>query len=173
MKEIAKAISKFHSVCPAVKKDGNNPHFRSKYCTLDSILDTIRKPLVDCGLAFFQSANEKFLCTTVVHIDSGEVIQDWTPLVQDRPGPQALGSSVTYARRYSLGTLLGLCTEDDDDGNNAESGLRPKPAPLPAVKVEAPSTVVVGVEEKPEATPPRPTFRKPAAKKEVANDGLD
>ena len=47
------------------------------------------------------------------------------PLACDQRNMQAMGSAITYARRYSLAALVGVCPEDDD-GNAA--GTSPAPA---------------------------------------------
>ena len=49
-------------------------------------------------------------------------------------------NAVTYARRYSITTLLGLVTEKDDDGNEAAG----RPAPK-AKAAEAPTPVATPV----------------------------
>lgn len=117
---IAKALGVFHGKIGKIKKDANNPFFKSKYATLSNILDCIQEPLIESGLVFSQMPTQGNTLTTIlVHSDSGEYLQgsyDMTPTKQD---PQAIGSAITYARRYALGAILGLNIDDDDDGNAA------------------------------------------------------
>jgi hypothetical protein len=115
-----------------VKKDASNPAFRSKYASLQSILDTIEQPLWDNGLVLVQRFEpsvdrDPVLITEIIHAASGERITSALDVVgKDRTDPQKVGSAITYARRYSLLALLGLTPEEDDDGNAAA-----KPAPRP------------------------------------------
>jgi hypothetical protein len=122
-----------------VKKDASNPAFRSKYASLQSILDTIEQPLWDNGLVLVQrfepSVNrDPVLITEIIHAASGERITSALDVVgKDRTDPQKVGSAITYARRYSLLALLGLTPEEDDDGNAAaKPAPRPQERPAPA-----------------------------------------
>lgn len=75
------------------------------------------------------------LHSEIIH-ESGKVLMCDIPLVMDDVDPQALGSSITYMRRYSLFVLLGMTTEEDDDGLKASAkgkfnqnyGKKPLPA---------------------------------------------
>ena len=120
MKELYKALAKFQSEIKPVKKDGNNPHFKSKYATLDSILESIREPLANSGLVVCQYVEgHSELITKVIHAESGECIESKIALMVDANKMQAFGSAITYARRYALSPMLGISTEEDDDGNKA------------------------------------------------------
>lgn len=110
-----------------VRKNGENPHFRSKYATLDEIWETVRGAVNAAGLVVFctiETANGgKQLTTHVAEIKSGEEISCSFPIVAQATGPQAIGSAMTYARRYTLTALLEIVTGDgaDDDGEAAEN----------------------------------------------------
>lgn len=123
-----------------VRKDAKNPAFRSSYATLQSILDTIEGPLWDNGLLivqrFMHEQGNPILVTELAHAASGETIWSAVPIVsKDASDPQKMGSAITYYRRYSLLSLLGLTPEEDDDGNaasqprSAPQAQRPTPAP--------------------------------------------
>lgn len=119
--EISKALVSFHSKVQAVKKDATNPFFKSKYATLDSFIETINKPLEESGLSYSQFPDGVNGLTTILMHSSGEWIEsryDMTPAKND---PQGLGSAITYMRRYALGAVLGLATEEDDDANTAST----------------------------------------------------
>lgn len=105
-------------------KDGNNPHFKSKYATLDNILDTIKPFLKEAELVVMQgteTVDRKIDCTTRVFHSSGEWIESVATVYADKATPQGYGSAITYARRYGLATALGIGLMDDDDANAAET----------------------------------------------------
>lgn len=119
VKELAKALQVFHEKVGAVKKDADNPFFKSKYATLDNTLETVKEPLKDAGLSFAQfPSGENGLSTILMH-ESGEWIEDTFTIPLAKNDPQGAGSALTYMRRYALGAILGLATETDDDGNSA------------------------------------------------------
>lgn len=134
IKELATALCKFQSEVSAVKKDGNNPYFKSKYATLENILETIKTPLKNAGLSFVQlPCGDNELSTIIMHI-SGEFIQSVVKMNPKDNTPQGQGSAITYMRRYALSSALGIATEEDDDGNHA-SGLKSK-TPVKSAFVE-------------------------------------
>ena len=108
-------------------KDGANPHFKSQYQTLNAIQNAIRHAMLENGLLYISSPQMltpptgpvSVLEWKLVHRESGEFISGGCPLVVDKPGPQALGSAITYMRRYNLSALFSL-NADDDDGEGAE-----------------------------------------------------
>jgi hypothetical protein len=116
-------------------KDGSNPHFRSRYATLEGCLDAAKTALRENNLALTQQIHPEpdRLVTRLIHT-SGEFIEDGgVPLKpKDPTNPQALASAVTYARRYGLMAMLGI-TGEDDDGNAAT-----KPPPPSEIKVPEP-----------------------------------
>lgn len=127
MKNLLKALAKFHAECSPVVKDANNPFFKSKYATLDAIQEHIRKPLQNNGLVVTQANKVEdgnaIVVSTVWHVESGEFIESEFPVVVSKPTAQEYGSAVSYAKRYSLSGLLNLTIQDeDDDGNKATFG---------------------------------------------------
>lgn len=124
---LAKALAIFQGKVTAVKKDSVNPFFKSKYASLGNIIDTIKGPLAECGLSYCQFPDgDESLTTILMHSDSGEYLQATYNIHAKQKDPQGMGSAVTYARRYALSALLGLNTDDDDDGNEA-TGNAAKP----------------------------------------------
>jgi len=125
MKALAKALSTFRIKIESVKKDANNPFFKSKYADLPSILEAIKLPLIESGLALTHNAiNTEWgysLVSTLIEIESWELISSEFPIFGTKP--QEIGSSITYARRYSTLALLDIPTEDDD-GNTANTATR-------------------------------------------------
>lgn len=123
----------FKSKVGAVKKDGNNPFHKSKYATIESVLDTIEKPLKECGLGFIQCPQQDGLKTIVFSNDSDFTIESFVPYI-GATDMQKLGSAITYARRYALVSMFGL-EQEDDDGNKA-SGYTQKPQAKPQQQVK-------------------------------------
>lgn len=125
MKELLKALQQFSKACKPIAKDSNNPFFKSKYATLDSIQEHI-KPLLELfNLVISQptKVNEygTFVETTVYHVPSGESLSSVFPVVTTKATAQDYGSAVTYAKRYSLSGLLNITIQDEDDDGNAAS----------------------------------------------------
>lgn len=120
MKNIAKSLALFHKEMHPVGKDRANPFFKSRYATLDNILEAIKEPLEKAGLTFIQVPEGKnILKTVIIDVESGETIVGTMELSPVKDDPQSQGSAYTYARRYSLSMMLGIATEDDDDANSA------------------------------------------------------
>lgn len=116
---LTKAMFSFQTKVSSVKKTANNPHFKSTYADLTSILETINPILQECGLLVTQHPHADSLVTTVYHAESGEYMQSEQLLrMKDLSNPQQQGSSLTYARRYSLAAIFNL-NQTDDDGNAA------------------------------------------------------
>jgi len=127
IKNIAGALVKFQASVSKVAKEANNPFFKSKYASLANILDTIQKPLSECGLAISQFPDGNALTTIILHADSGEWMESsYVMPVAKQNDPQAMGSALTYARRYALGSILNLNIDDDDDGEKAMGRQIPK-----------------------------------------------
>jgi hypothetical protein len=127
IKNIAGALVDFQSSVSKVAKESNNPFFKSKYASLANILDTIQKPLSECGLAVSQFPDGNALTTILLHADSGEWMESsYVMPVAKQNDPQAMGSAMTYARRYALGSILNLNIDDDDDGEKAMGRQIPK-----------------------------------------------
>jgi hypothetical protein len=131
MSEIHKALSKAQSKMRGAVKDSTNPHFRSRYADLESVIDALKAPFAECGLSYYQSVSEDGLrlITTIAH-ESGETISGSVPLIIGKQDMQGVGSAITYARRYGLAALAGV-SQTDDDGNAACEP--PKPSPVPRV----------------------------------------
>ena len=140
---LVKALTTFQGKMTAVKKDSTNPFYKSKYASLDTIWETIRKPLSDNGLSVAQTMNlieDKSVLDTTLYHTSGEWISGTQLVNPVKNDPQGLGSAITYARRYSLSAILGLVSDDDDDANVAtKPESKPKVESKPVEKpVEAP-----------------------------------
>ena len=94
--------------------------YKFKYATLENIIESTRSPLSEAGLAVVQSVGEGGAVTTLLAHESGEWIQDTVLIAPVKSSPQAIGSSITYAKRYSMAAILRVIAESDEDGNLAE-----------------------------------------------------
>ena len=138
------------------EKDGKNPHFRSDYMTLDGILNTVKPILKNVGIVILQSIDDDsglIRCTTRLIHTSGEYLECDSIVHADKMTPQGYGSAITYARRYSITTALGIA-EADDDGNAAEvasapkkSVSKPKPTAINTKKVEPPKDALLNEDQ--------------------------
>lgn len=117
---LASAQAEFDSV----KKSKVNPAFKSKYAELADIFDAVRPALTKHGLAVVQSpsfADGRITVTTRLFHKSGQWLETSLSLRPAADDAQKIGSAITYARRYSLSSLLGIVADEDDDGNAASS----------------------------------------------------
>ena len=118
-----------------VPKTASNPYFKSKYAPLDAIVEATRPVLAKHGLAIQQQPlfmeGTAGVETTILH-KSGHSTTTTLLLPLKDQSPQGVGSAITYARRYALASVLGLATEDDDDGN-ISTGLAKKEEARPAI----------------------------------------
>jgi hypothetical protein len=115
IKNLTGALAIFHQHVGKIKKDATNPHFKSTYATLPSVLDAIAGPLATAGLFVAQMpTGDGGLTTRIVHAESGEYMQDTMVMKTAAGTPQAFGSAITYARRYALCAALSLSVGDDD-----------------------------------------------------------
>jgi hypothetical protein len=131
---LAAALVKAQAAMKPASMNKINPHFKSKYADLASIIESLRKPLTDNGLAFTQTLGrdilpEFSLVTTLLHT-SGQWLRSEYPLPVNAT-PQQMGSALTYARRYSLSAITGTAADEDDDGDKAEVQAKKKPEPEP------------------------------------------
>lgn len=122
--EFAKALVKVQGTIEGAKKDKRNPGFNSKYADLSACWDACREALQENDIAVIQMpvrGPEKHvsLATSLIYGPTGEQIGDVYDIpLKDPTNPQALGSALTYGRRYALCAVIGICPEDDD-GNAA------------------------------------------------------
>lgn len=131
MQKLAAALVAFRAKCPPVVKDSVNPHFNSKFASLDAIHRAIDPILADHDLMVMQfpigNGVDAAGCRTIVLHASGESIEHEFLVPVAKADPQKACAAVSYARRYGISGALGLVTEDDDDGNSA-AGAGPAPA---------------------------------------------
>ncbi len=151
IKQISKAIVNAQPEIAAALKDSTNPHFRSKYADLTAVWHACKDVLKQHKLAvlqFFEPCEKDGHILTVTRLvhESGEWMEGQLLLPYKDNNPQSVGSAITYARRYSLSAMLGIVTEEDDDGNNASQQSYAKPAPKEEARPKVEPKVVKGVD---------------------------
>ena len=157
--QIFAALANAQSEMDGAAKDSNNPFFRSRYVSLTAVLDAILPCMNRHGLSLLQhpgydDETSTVTVTTVVAHSSGEFMMSvvgapipseasvLAHLAQDpkdkkglpKRDAQAVGSAITYLRRYAAQAIMSLPV-DDDDGEAAARRERTPPAPAPAPKV--------------------------------------
>lgn len=126
---LAKAMGLFRSKVEQPAKDANNPFFKSKYVTLEGVIKSVDTAIIDTGLTWYQepvSDNNKIGVATHIFHESGEWLA-FEPfyVTPTKVDPQAQGSALTYAKRYSLAAAFGISSDIDDDGNGASNNDKP------------------------------------------------
>lgn len=144
MKNLYKALAAFQQEVPVILKDTTGHNY--KYADLPAIFKEINPLMAKHGMGFYQAVNGKNLKTVVFHIESGESIESDTEMpfeslvyedvkkvnskkeeytvsvikgFEAMNRAQAIGSLITYFRRYAISSLLGLVTDKDTDGTGA------------------------------------------------------
>ena len=108
-----------------VKKNAKNPHFKNTYADLNALIDAVEPILLEKGLIMLQPIKDGKVFTQIIDVESFDMIESCIDLSPNLTA-QALGSQITYYRRYTLQSLMSL-QSDDDDGQKAS-------APQPIVK---------------------------------------
>ncbi len=119
---LAGALSKAQAAMRCAAKDSENPHFRSRYADLQSVWEAAREPLAKNGLSVVQipaTTDRGVSVETILLHESGEFIGGTVEVPLSKMDAQALGSGLTYARRYSLAAVVGIAPGDDDDAEAA------------------------------------------------------
>ena len=121
-----------------ISKDSTNPFFKSKYFDVNSLLEHVEPIISKNNLLLLQPIVDNSVITRIVDVETESYVESslQLPNIQD---PQKLGSAITYYRRYTLQSLLGLQAEDDD-ANSASKTVNtttniPKPKRLTAEQV--------------------------------------
>ena len=154
-----------------------NPHFKNRYADLAAIRDATIPSLSKHGLTLtqrceFTEGGAYLLITTIAH-KSGGKIESVYPLPLNVT-PQALGSAMTYGRRYTWAALCGIAAEDDDDAETAEkAGAKSNKAPemkAPTIPAEALKPIVGSMGEIPKWRGPLKVTALKAAMQTIRDD---
>jgi len=113
-------------------KNAENPHFRSRYADLAAVRDATVPVLARHGIALLQDIDQDETGRVRVRVVlmHGDQVREgpWASARPRKDDPQAVGSVITYLRRYTLAATAGVAPDDDDDGNAASAGSG-SPAP--------------------------------------------
>ena len=139
---LATALSKAQGEMPAVKFDSKNPFLKNNYASLGAIIATSKPILAKHGLAVTQlvyNEGDQVGVETILMHSSGEHISTRISMATEaekgKSAAQVAGSIITYLRRYSLASILGLYADEDGDGNKPveakpEPQAEPEPEPV-------------------------------------------
>jgi hypothetical protein len=119
--ELVKALSKAQAEFSKAVWDKGNPHFKSRYASLESVHEAIKAPMVKHGLAvahLLRYENGTAIMRTTLFHESGEWMACEAPLSSEKLTPQQMGSLITYYRRYTLCCILAIPSGEED--NDAE-----------------------------------------------------
>ncbi len=130
---LASAMAAAFGEIEGATKSANNPHFKSKYADLTSVIEAIKPALIKHSLFFTQHPQPSeggVTVETFIHHACGETMSLGSLFVPaNKNDAQGFGSALTYARRYALVTAFGVPVEDDD-GNAASKGQSQNNAPV-------------------------------------------
>lgn len=172
---LAAALAKAQGQMGHAAKDSTNPHFKSRYADLASVIDAIREPLAANGLSIVQTvtqADSTVGVRTILMHSSGEYISSDLQMPVAQKTPQGVGSALSYARRYSISALCNVAQADDDGeaatrgsapvlppvqrrtpiresrgGNEADSGMGPPPPPAATPDADPVERALVAITE--------------------------
>lgn len=143
--ELASALAKAQGAMTGATKDAANPFYNSRYATLAACWEAIRRPFSENGLSVTQMVETdpelvrvrvtqkdragtphvlevdaiRVTVKTMLMHDSGQYLQSAFTAFSGDAGIQAVGSAISYMRRYALMATCGIAP-DDDDGNAAQ-----------------------------------------------------
>jgi len=133
-KTIYKSLAAFQQEVPTIHK--NTKGYGYSYANLSQIFEVINPLLKNHGLGFTQLINEGKIKTVVFQIETGETLESSIDIpegaqLKGQNEFQTLGSAITYLRRYSISSMLGLVTDADTDaGGEQVKKAKPKKQPL-------------------------------------------
>ncbi len=128
--ELFASLSKAQGEMPSAQANCHNPYFKSKYASLTGLVSASRPSLTKYGLCVIQhqviddETGTEYLCTTLGH-SSGQFINSHMKIAPPKPDVQALGSYLSYIKRYAYASLVGVVVVDaSDDNEQVEVGER-------------------------------------------------
>lgn len=162
--ELYTAIIKAMAETKDIVADSNNPFHKSKYASLSAHLSVIKPIFAKHGLAILQmpcSSNSVFsdeqlgvgIKTIIIHTNGTKIESTCLIPVEKGATGQQAGALISYLRRYSLASVAGVATDDDDAEydrivksapqtttkyiSNAPKATASAPAPAPVAAVPA------------------------------------
>jgi hypothetical protein len=124
--KLAEALSKAQAEMPVVRMNAQNPFLKNKYADLGAVIETSRPILAKYGLSVSQfptGTGEQIGVTSVLMHSSGEWLEDTIYIsASDQKGlsvAQSAGVVISYLRRYSWASMLGMYADEDTDGHSS------------------------------------------------------
>lgn len=135
-KSYLKALFQLQQALDSVKKNAKNPYFKSNYADLNAHLDAVMNLCETHGFILTQSCimvntqngPVNAVLSKLIHVDTG-IHEEASLALPSTEDMQKLGSAITYARRYTLSSLLAMQAEDDDGNKAANKNGIGKTAP--------------------------------------------
>lgn len=119
-----------------MKKTKQNPHFKSNFASLDEMLPLVKSELSKNNLFLSQPCSDQNVITSIIYdCETGEPVISSSMNLSELSNMQKAGSSITYARRYTLKALLAI-SDEDDDGNAASAPTQNTKVKKPAKSVD-------------------------------------
>ena len=132
--KLSGALAKAQAEMPAVEKNATNPFLKNRYADLGAVIEAAKPILAKNGLSVVQmpvSLDNSIGVTTMLMHESGEWLEGTIFLpIGDEKGKsvaQVTGSVITYLRRYSYASILGMYADEDTDGNKPAPAAKPAP----------------------------------------------
>ena len=136
---LATALAKAQAEMPVAVFDATNPFLKSKYASLGAVIQASRPILEKHKLSLVQfpiSDATSIGVESILTHESGEFVAEriLIPLTEEKGKSkvQSAGSTLTYLRRYSWASILGMYSDEDSDGvavPPANAAFQPKPTP--------------------------------------------
>jgi hypothetical protein len=150
---LAAALARAQAEMPVAVFDAANPFLKSKYATLGSVIQASRPILAKHKLSLVQfpisqgtphptcghllpsaekDGGDYIGVESILTHESGEFVSEriLIPLTEEKGKTrvQCAGSTLTYLRRYSWASILGMYSDEDSDGSSPAQAFHPKPA---------------------------------------------
>ena len=147
---LATALAKAQAEMPVAVFDATNPFLKSKYASLGAVIQASRPILakhklslvqfpISGGSATGQGSGDCIGVESILAHESGEFVAERIviPLTEEKGKSkvQSAGSTLTYLRRYSWASILGMYSDEDSDGSSPVQAFTPKPAPASKLPV--------------------------------------
>lgn len=138
---LSAALAAFQAEMGVVAKESYNPFFKSKYADISDVFQAALPLTSKHGLSVTQhptgTRSDPTLTTVLKHV-SGEWEESDTPIFLSKNDSQQHGAAITYMRRFSFCSILGIVSDVDDDGNSSSTGAVVAPATTKATPATKP-----------------------------------
>jgi hypothetical protein len=127
---LAAAMAKAQAEMHNPRLDSTNPHFKSKFASLAAVREAVIPVLAKHGLSLTQfPVTHEGTAGCINHLahESGEWMEETFLLPVDKSNAHGYASALTYAKRLSMQSVVGVVGDEDDDGNAAADGVKPVP----------------------------------------------